>query len=69
MHCRLHCDPELPHPALQGTVVLHGQVDAQADAVEGALGPTATEERVEVDPTHLRPDGGGGGGGVAGKKA
>lgn len=60
MHHGFHRHPQLPDPGLQGTVVRHGQVDLQADAVEGALRPPPAEQRVEVDPTNLRPVGIGG---------
>lgn len=55
MHSGLHGYPELPNPALQGAVVLDGQVDAQADSVVGALRPPPTEQPVEVYPAHLGP--------------
>lgn len=55
MHSGFRGDPELPHPALEGAVVVDGEVDAQADAVVGALRSPPAEQTVEVYPTHLRP--------------
>lgn len=55
MHHGFHRDPKFPHSRLQGTVVARGEVDSQPNAVERALCPAPTEERVKEDAIHFRP--------------
>lgn len=55
MHHGFHRDPKFPHPRLQGPVVARREVDPQPNAVERALCPAPTEERVEEDAVHFGP--------------
>ena len=55
MYHGFHRDPKFPHPRLQGAVVSCREVDSQLNAVECALCPAATEERVEKYAIHFGP--------------